>query len=134
LFRELAQEELIPLLRDLARYLARCTAAGILHRDLSDGNVLVRKEKGGALQFYLLDTNRIRLKNNIGVLKGTKSLIRLGIPPQLQRFFLEEYLVRTPIKKVHWLWYKFHKSFFTGYIRFKELLRLKKLAHKLKIQ
>lgn len=135
LFRDLPSQELTPLLRDLARYLARSTASGILHRDLSDGNVLVKKKKDGSFQFFLLDTNRIRCrKNRIGVFRGIKSLIRLGVPPELQRFFLAEYLLGSPVKSVHWLWYRVNKSCFTGYIRLKELLRLKKLAQRLKIQ
>jgi serine/threonine protein kinase len=134
LFRRLPREELIPLLRELAHYLARCTGSGILHRDLSDGNVLVEKKKGEPFQFFLLDTNRIRCRKNVGVFKGIKSLIRLGVPPELQRYFLEEYLSRSPVKRFHWLWYRLNKSCFTGYIRLKELLRLKKLVRRLKIQ
>jgi hypothetical protein len=134
LFRTLPHEELTPLLRELARHLARCTAGGILHRDLSDGNVLVEIKKGESFQFFLLDTNRIRSREKIGVFKGIKSLIRLGIPLDLQCFFLEEYLSCAPVKRVHWLWYRLNKSCFTGYIRLKELLRLKKLAQKFKIQ
>jgi hypothetical protein len=134
LFRELSREELTPLLRDLAHYLARCSAGGILHRDLSDGNVLVAKKNGEPFKFFLLDTNRIRCKKNVGVFKGIKSLIRLGVPRELQRYFLVEYLFRSPVKRVHWLWYRLNKSCFTGYIRLKKLLRIKKLAQKLKIQ
>ena len=134
LFRTLPHEELTPLLRDLARHLARCAAGGILHRDLSDGNVLVGKKTAEPFQFFLLDTNRIRSREKIGVFRGIKSLIRLGVPPGLQRFFLEEYLSCSPVKRVHWLWYRLNKSSFTGYVRLKELLRLRKLARRLKIQ
>ncbi len=134
LFRELPPEDLTPLLRDLAHYLARCTQRGILHRDLSDGNVLVGKRENEPFRFFLLDTNRIRCKKRIGTFRGIKSLIRLGIPPRLQRFFLVEYLFHSPLKRVHWLWYRLNKSCFTEYIRLKNLLRLKKLAQLLKIQ
>ncbi len=134
LFRNLPHEELTPLLRDLANYLARCSGSGILHRDLSDGNVLVEKKGGEQFRFFLLDTNRIRCRKRVGTFKGIKSLIRLGIPQELQRSFLAEYLFRSPVKRVHWLWYRLNKSCFTGYIRLKELLKLKKLAQRLKIQ
>jgi serine/threonine protein kinase len=134
LFRNLSHEELNPLLRDLANYLARCSGSGILHRDLSDGNVLVERKGGEQFRFFLLDTNRIRCRKRVGTFKGIKSLIRLGVPPELQRFFLAEYLFRSPVKRVHWLWYRLNKSCFTGYIRLKELLKLKKLAQRLKIQ
>lgn len=134
LFRELPHKELTPLLRDLASYLARCAGSGILHRDLSDGNVLVERKDGEPFRFFLLDTNRIRCRRRVGTFKGIKSLIRLGVPPELQRFFLAEYLFRSPVKRVHWLWYRMNKSSFTAYIRLKDLLKLKKLAQRLKIQ
>jgi serine/threonine protein kinase len=134
LFRELPDGELTPLIRELAIYLARCVKSGILHRDLSDGNVLVERSGGEQFRFFLLDTNRIRCRKRIGTLKGIKSLIRLGIPPEHQRFFLAEYLFHSPVKRVHWLWYRMNKSVFTGYIRFKKLLKLKTLAQRLKIQ
>lgn len=134
LFRNLPHEELAPLLRELANYLARCSESGILHRDLSDGNVLLEKKGGEKFRFYLLDTNRIRCRKRVGTFKGIKSLIRLGIPPELQCFFLTEYLFRSPVKRVHWFWYRLNKSCFTGYMRLKELLKLKKLAQRLKIQ
>jgi serine/threonine protein kinase len=134
LFRTHSPEELTPLLRDLAKFLARCVRSGILHRDLSDGNVLLERQSGGLVRFFLLDTNRIRTKKRVGSLRGIKSLIRLGIPPDLQRFFLEEYLFQSPVKRIHWFWYQVNKSCFTGYIRLKKFLRLKKLAQMLKIQ
>jgi serine/threonine protein kinase len=134
LFRELSQDDLTPLLRELAGYLARCTSSGILHRDLSDGNVMVGKKVSERFRFYLLDTNRIRLRKRVGTFRGIKSLIRLGIPPELQRYFLTEYLSPSPVKSIHWLWFRLNKSCFTGYLRFKQLLRLKRLAERLKIQ
>jgi serine/threonine protein kinase len=134
LFRQLPNEDLTPLLRDLAHFLARCTQSGIFHRDLSDGNVLIERRGGDQFRFFLLDTNRIRAKKRVGTFRGIKSLIRLGIPPDLQHFFLAEYLFRSPVKRVFWVWYRLNKSCFTGYIRLKELLKLKKLAQKLKIQ
>lgn len=134
LFRTLPYEELTPLLRDLAHFLARCTKSGILHRDLSDGNVLVERKSGDQFRFFLLDTNRIRSRKRVGPFRGIKSLIRLGIPPDLQRYFLAEYLFRSPVERVFWFWYRLNKSCFTGYVRLKEFLKLKKLAQKLKIQ
>jgi serine/threonine protein kinase len=133
-FRELPHDALIPLLRELGRYLARCTERGILHRDLSDGNVLVEREEDGQFRFFLLDTNRIRCRKHIGTFKGIKGLIRLGVPLELQRYFLEAYLSPSSVKRVHWSWYRLNKSCFSMYIRLKKSLRLKKLAQKLKIQ
>jgi len=134
LFRELAPEELTSLLRELGLYLARCTESGILHRDLSDGNILVEKKNDGEFRFFLLDTNRIRSKKRVGAFRGIKNLIRLGVPPEFQRLFLEVYLAPSSVGGAHWLWYRLNKSCFSGYLQIKKWLGLKKLAQKLKIQ
>lgn len=134
LLRELPSSELQELLIPLAQYVSLCHRKGVLHRDLSDGNILVRKEEEGRFRFYLIDTNRIRIKRQIGHLKGIKNLIRLGIPPDSQRFFLEQYLSSKELKKHFWFWYKTNKMVYSWYIEFKKKLRLKQLARKLKIQ
>ncbi len=87
LFREAPPGELEPLLGALARFLASAHARGILHRDLSDGNVLVRKLAAGRFEFFLLDTNRIRVRPRLGGLARAKNLIRLGVPASQRGFF-----------------------------------------------
>lgn len=134
LFRNLSLKALTPLLQELARHLARLTASGLLHRDLSDGNILVERQENGLFRFFLLDTNRIRCRKRVGPYRGIKSLVRLGVPQDLQRFFLAQYLSRPTVKGVYWLWYRMNKSCFTAYIRLKERLGLKRLARWLKIQ
>ena len=134
LFRELPSSELQELLVSLAQFISLCHRKGALHRDLSDGNILVRKEEEEKFRFYLIDTNRIKIKRQIGRLKGIKNLIRLGIPPDSQRFFLEQYLSPKQIKRYFWFWYKTNKMVYSWYIEFKKKLRLKQLARKLKIQ
>ncbi|UCC39543.1 MAG: hypothetical protein JSV96_17470 [Candidatus Aminicenantes bacterium] len=134
LFRELTPSELRELLVSLAKYVSLCHRKGILHRDLSDGNILVREEKEGAFRFYLIDTNRIRIKWRIGRLRGIKNLIRLGVPPDFQPFFLEQYLDPSQLKKYSWFWYKTNKMIYSGYIELKKKLRLRQLARKLKVQ
>ena len=134
LLRELPSSELQELLVSLAQYISLCHKKAVLHSDLSDGNILVRKEDDGRFTFYLIDTNRIRIKRHIGLLKGIKNLIRLGIPPDSQRFFLEQYLSPKKLKKPFWFWYNTNKMVYSWYIKFKKKLRLKQLARKLKIQ
>ncbi len=134
LFRSLPPGEMELLLSSLGRYLSLCHERGILHRDLSDGNVLVRKDSAGGVNFYLLDTNRVRLRRKIGRFLGLKNLIRLGIPAPLQRFFLEAYFRPRQLEKKDWLWYKMNKSIFTGYIALKKKLRLRQIARRLRIQ
>jgi serine/threonine protein kinase len=134
LFRELSSDALDRLLEELALFLSRCTRAGIYHRDLSDGNILVRKSNDEQNQFFLLDTNRIRLKKKVGSLRGIKSLIRLGIPLDRQRSFLSHYTHRSSINGWPWLWYRLNKVSYTNYVALKRALGLRKIAQKLKIQ
>jgi hypothetical protein len=134
LFRRALPDDLRKIVQVLGRYLSRCHRLGIYHRDLSDGNVLVKKNASGQHTFFLVDTNRIRIKKKIGVLRGVKSLVRLGIPAHLQRFFLSEYLGSGQVSRGMWMWYRGCKNTYTGYIECKKRLRLRQLARKLKIQ
>lgn len=126
--------EMKELLSDLSIYLRSCHRAGVLHMDLSDGNILVKKGKDGSYTFTIIDTNRIRVRKNISPLKAAKNLIRLGVPEPYQRFFLEEVFQRVPVNPFIWFWYRWNKKCFSSYLRFKKKLGLKKWAEKLKLQ
>jgi len=134
LFRSLPPVELPPLLSGLAKFLSRCHDRGLLHRDLSDGNVLVKWAGSGQEEFFLLDTNRVRAVKKLGGLRRSKNLIRLGIPPGFQERFLRGYFGERPLPKSHWLWYRMNKAVFTGYINLKRRLRLRQIARFLRIQ
>ena len=126
--------EMEALLPALAGRLAGLHAAGILHRDLSDGNILIRRDEGSGYRFSFLDTNRIRVRKKLSLPRRVKNLIRLGIPGEHQRFFLERYFGESGLKRLPWLWYRMNKSVFSGYLRLKKFLRLKELARRLKVQ
>lgn len=134
LFLELPEPELRQLLAALARFLFFCHEKGILHRDLSDGNILVKRDERENFHFYLIDTNRIRVRGRISLLMRIRNLVRLGAPPQFQIFFLEQYLGDLPLKKYLWLWYRLNKKKYFLFVEFKKKLRLRQLAQKLKIQ
>ena len=134
LFPKFSPPELRELLISLGRYISLCHKKGILHRDLSDGNILVSKEKEGEFRFYLIDTNRVKLKKRIGLLKRLKNLIRLGVPGEFQRYFLEQYLGTTRVGIFFWFRFKINKVTYTYYVKLKKKLRLRQLAQKLKIQ
>ena len=134
LFLGLNPSALSELLVSLGKYLSLCHEKGVLHRDLSDGNILVKEDKSGEFKLYLLDTNRVRIKERIKPLKRVKNLIRLGVPRKRQRFFLEQYLGKERVKLFLWFWYRFNKEVFTIYIKLKKKLKLRQLARKLKIQ
>ncbi|MDH7511517.1 MAG: lipopolysaccharide kinase InaA family protein [Clostridiales bacterium] len=133
LFRSLPPSELRPLLRTLAAHLFLCHDRGILHRDLSDGNILVGEDDVGNFCFSFLDTNRIRLRKRLGGCARVKNLIRLGVPAEFQDFFLQEYFRGKTLRKRHRFWYKLNKRIFACYVKAKKKLRLRKIARKLGI-
>lgn len=133
LLRLLPPSDLLSLLSALGRHLSRCHDMGILHRDLSDGNILVKKDDSGNFAFFLLDTNRIRIRKKIRRLHRIKNLIRLGVPPPFQAYFLEQYAAGPP-KRLWRLWYRLTKGMYTWYVGAKKKLRLRQIARKLKIQ
>lgn len=134
LFIRLLPVRLQKLLISLSQHLSLCHKKGILHHDLSDGNILVKKDESGEFRFYLIDTNRIRIKKRICLLLRIKNLIRLGVPPEFQRFFLEHYLGATRLKRFIWFWYKMNKMTYSSFVALKKKLRLRQLSQKLKIQ
>ena len=134
LLRSHQEESLESLIKMLAAFVKRCHGHGILHRDLSDGNVLVREEDPPNHRFVLLDTNRIHIKKKVGRIRGIKNLIRLGIPDRYQRLFLTAYLEPHPLSLWRWRWYRMNKSLFSGYMTFKAKLRIRDIVRKLRIQ
>jgi len=134
LFRKLSLPQLQRMLDSLTAFLRSVHAGGILHRDLSDGNILVRGEAEGTFCFYLIDTNRIKVKRRLGILQRIKNLIRLGVPAQVQSIFLSRYLGDPKVKRYLWWWYLLNKRTFSWYIELKKKLKLRKLAQKLRIQ
>jgi serine/threonine protein kinase len=134
LFRSLQTEELKTLLTALAAFLSDCHDRGVLHRDLSDGNILVKKDDSGGALFYLLDTNRIRIRKRLGGFRRSRNLIRLGVPPDFQRHFLSAYFGDQPLPRPFWFWYRINKAVFANTVRLKKNLRLRQIARFLRIQ
>lgn len=135
LFRDPGSEGLRPLLAALADSVAKLHRAGLLHRDLSDGNILVRAE-GGGFRFVYLDTNRVRVRRHLSASARARNLVRLGIPAADRTFFLERYAeVRgEKLSPVFVHFYREAKLFFASWLRIKKALRLKKAARALRIQ
>jgi serine/threonine protein kinase len=124
LFRQLSPKELCSLVQALGHHLRLCHEKGILHRDLSDGNILVKKNEQDEHTFFLIDTNRIRLKKRLGRLQKIKNLTRLGVPGEYQQRFLEAYSGSGRVKKWIWFWYKLSKKAYTWHIKLKKRLHI----------
>lgn len=134
LLRAIPPEDLSRLLMALARFLVFAHNQGILHRDLSDGNLLVRSSRPGVHDLFLIDTNRIRVHDKIPILSRVRNLVRLGVPPPYQDDFLRFYLGERRYGRATRLWYRLNKRSYAGFVAFKRVLRLKRLAERLGIQ
>jgi len=134
LLRTIPPEDLSRLLAALARFLVFAHNQGILHRDLSDGNLLVRSSRSGVYDLFLIDTNRIRVRREVSLLGRVRNLVRLGVPQPYQDDFLRLYLGDRRCGRALRLWYRLNKQWYTGFVAFKRALRLKRLAERLGIQ
>jgi serine/threonine protein kinase len=134
LFLEREGDPLRELVARLAAFLRECHDKGILHRDLSDGNILVKLDEAGRHRFILLDTNRIRIRRRIGLRGRIGNLVRLGVPPASRRFFVDLYLGDVRRKAFWFFYYRARKGAYAGAVALKKKLRLRKLARALRIQ
>lgn len=136
-FRGRPESVLRDLLAALAPVLARMHQAGIVHRDLSDGNILILEKAPSRLEFLFLDTNRVRVRRCVGPFARARNLVRLGVPPALRPYFLEEYAVSAgPLfpRRRFGLYYRTAKRTFAFWLAAKKKLRLRKAARRLGLQ
>ncbi|MDO4692180.1 MAG: lipopolysaccharide kinase InaA family protein [Porphyromonadaceae bacterium] len=63
----------------LARFIANVHIAGVVHRDLSPGNVLYQRDDRGEYHFYLVDVNRMAFRSRpLTLSESAKNLSRLA--------------------------------------------------------
>ena len=87
-FPELPMPEFLDRLAGLIR---RLHAEGVWFRDMTSGNVLLRRENGD-LRLWLVDLNRARLGRRMSLLQRTRDLSRMPIHrPEHQDRFLRAY-------------------------------------------
>ncbi len=94
-------------LQQLADFLLRMHAGGIFFRDLSGGNILIRRDGDGTLDFVLIDTGRLRAYN-LPLPLGDRiaDLVRVcnKMQPEVRERFLSCYM-RT-LGRLSW-WQRF---------------------------
>ncbi len=109
----------------LGRYLRSVHDAGVWHRDISIGNVLVRYEGTRLDGFQIVDLNRARLDERLGAWRRSRDLSRLPVVwPELRQAFLGAYW-GSPVAPlgVRALLYRFHtrafllKHWFKNHVR-----------------
>ncbi|MCX7974706.1 MAG: hypothetical protein N3B16_09445 [Candidatus Aminicenantes bacterium] len=133
LFQHVQPDQLDYLLIELASLVRQMHDRGLIHRDLSDGNILVRQLGPISYEFFLLDPNRVRLKRKVSSYQRIKNLIRLGLPASKQKFFLQVYF-QNKMPTFGWFWYLWAKRSFTFWLKLKKWLRLRSLARSLRWQ
>jgi serine/threonine protein kinase len=76
-----------------ARYTARLHKAGIMHKDYSPGNILFTEDEksAGGYSFSLLDTNRMKFNDHLGVQECCAAFRRLWAQTPVFRFMAHEY-------------------------------------------
>lgn len=98
----------------LGRAIRRMHDAGLFHRDLSIGNVLLPRslELRSLDDLALIDLNRARLRPHLGVVDRSRDLCRLSVAPgEDRRLFLEAYWGGKPGAWPSFLYKLFHSSF-----------------------
>ena len=89
---EYPQVDVDELLRSLGRGLRRMHEAEIWHRDVSVGNLLLSYANGGPPEIFVVDLNRARIGQPLGIQKRTRDLCRLRIFQAVhQETFLRAY-------------------------------------------
>lgn len=79
-------------LREVAHTTARLHEAGILHKDYSQGNILLGSGKDGQPRAELIDLNRLRFFRRISIEKGCSNLAeRLPMTTEMRQILAETY-------------------------------------------
>jgi len=136
-FRDRPELDLRDLLAALASVLARMHRAGVVHRDLSDGNIFVFEKGPSRFDFLFLDTNRVRVRRKVGLFARARNLVRLGVPPALRPVFIEEYSISAGPRfrrRRFGFYYRTAKRSFASWLEVKKKLRLRKAARRLGLQ
>ena len=79
------------LLDAFARFMVKVHEKGILHRDLSPGNILYKQTEAGDYDFYLIDVNRMKLHVDINMDTACRNFRRLCTSKEVLRYIAQQY-------------------------------------------
>lgn len=110
LAEEFPEVDFEAFLERLGKLLRRMHEAGFWHRDMSIGNVLLRRSNPEEL--FLIDLNRARRRRRLTLSERTRDLCRLSIPlPAHQEIFLRAYWQGEPSACQRWLYRRYRRGF-----------------------
>lgn len=79
------------LLNDFTDFLIHTHYQGILHLDLSPGNILFEKGNDGKYKFFLIDVNRMKLDTFVGMKEASHNLRRLCTSSEISGYIARRY-------------------------------------------
>ena len=90
-------ENFMALLESVAAGVRGMHAAGFVHNDLGNQNVLLRPDGPGRWRdFQVIDLNRGRIRHELGLRERARDLSRLSLPSHLLRVFMKMYWQASP--------------------------------------
>ncbi len=86
----------------LAKFVRDMHNSGIVHRDLSGGNILIQNFPDlDRLIFNVIDINRARVKKELNIYDRMKDLERIRIEPNDRIFFFEQYCMNDKMYRCY---------------------------------
>ncbi len=79
------------LMQTVASHIAKMHTAGIMHRDLGNQNILLRRKESGWTDVMYMDLNRARIHPQLTLAQRARDISRIYLPSDLLRVFIEMY-------------------------------------------
>ncbi len=106
-------EKLMSLLQTVARAVARLHRSGVMHGDMGNQNILVRRHgpsSWGHVAF--VDLNRARMSPVESLRRRAFDISRISLPSDLLRVFMAMYFGNSPVPSAFRKWERFYRWLF----------------------
>ena len=108
---------IMTLLQYVAEAIRRMHSAGILHNDLGNQNILLRRKGDGEwTDVQFIDLNRARIRKSLSLRERARDLSRISLPSDFLRVFLEMYVGEEP-PAAFLRWERFFRGLFAFHTR-----------------